>query len=385
MVHSDMAITSELAIYNETKPEESIMPSLYGRYYSKAELLERVGDISQVGGVRRYVLADGSESGVEVAEFRTGTGFNFNVLLSRGMDISLCEYKGMPLSWRSPTGDVGPSYYEPLGFGWLRSFHGGLVVTCGMTHAGAPCEDMGKELGLHGRASNIPAKNTWVDGEWQGDDYVMWAQGRVREAAVFGENVCMTRRVWARLGESRLFLHDVVENLGFEPIEHMYLYHINIGFPIVDEGAELLSPSVSVRPRDEEAEKGKEDYGRFSRPMPGYKEKVYYHEMGSDREGNVYVALVNRRLGEGFGIYVKYPKAELPRFVEWKMMGQGTYVVGLEPSNCLVEGRAKERERGTLMFLGPWEKKEYRLEIGVLSSSEDIRNIEAKVIRCRED
>ena len=359
------------------------MPELYGRRHSKTELLERVGDIAQVGGTRRYILSDGNENGVEVAEFRTGTGFRFNVLLSRGMDISLCEYKGIPLSWCSPTGDVAPNYFEPEGSGWLRSFHGGLVVTCGMTYAGAPCVDNGKNLGLHGRISNTPAKNTWVDGEWQGDDYVMWAQGRVREASVFGENIRLTRRVWARLGENRFFIHDVVENLSFDPIEHMYLYHINVGFPVVDDGTELLCPSLSVRPRDAEAEKGKEEYARFSNPVPGYKEKVYYHEMGSDAEGNVYASLVNRRLGDGFGIYVKYPRIELPRFTEWKMMGQGTYVVGLEPANCLVEGRAKERERGTLVVLAPGEKKEYHLEIGILSSPEDIHVIESHIKDCK--
>lgn len=361
----------------------AVMADLYGRSYSKVELLERVGDIAQVGGARRYTLLDGSEKEVEVAEFRTGAGLRFNVLLSRGMDISLCEYKGMPLSWCSPTGDVAPGYFEPEGFGWLRSFHGGLVVTCGMTYAGAPCVDNGKELGLHGRISNTPAKNTWVDGEWQGDDYIMWAQGRVKEATVFGENIRLTRRVWAKLGEKRFFIHDVVENMGFDPIEHMYLYHINMGFPVVDDGTELLGPSRNVRPRDAEVEKGKEQYARFSNPVPGYKEKVYYHDMGSDAEGNVYVGLVNRGLGDGFGIYVKYSKMELPRFTEWKMMGQGTYVVGLEPANCLVEGRVKERERGTLVFLAPGEKREYNLEIGVLSSRQDILDLESRIRSCK--
>jgi hypothetical protein len=48
------------------------------------------------------------------------------------------------------------------------------------------------------------------------------------------------------------------------------------------------------------------------------------------------------------------------------MMGQGTYVVGLEPANCWVEGRAADRQRGVLRHLGPGESACPVLEIGVL-------------------
>jgi len=83
--------------------------------------------------------------------------------------------------------------------------------------------------------------------------------------------------------------------------------------------------------------------------------------------------LINEDIEEGgFGFYVKYKKEQLPQFIEWKMMGEGDYVVGMEPANCLVEGRDKERERGTLKFLEPGEKKEFDLEIGVLAGKESI-------------
>ncbi|MBI3963166.1 MAG: DUF4432 family protein [Deinococcus sp.] len=47
------------------------------------------------------------------------------------------------------------------------------------------------------------------------------------------------------------------------------------------------------------------------------------------------------------------------------MMGQGDDVLGLEPANCYVEGRAKERERGTLQFLEPGEHRDFRLRMRV--------------------
>lgn len=354
------------------------MAKLFGTEYTREQLLARVGDISQIGGVRSIMLNDGAERGVRAVEFRTGTGFNFNVLVDRGLDISTAEYKGRPLAWRSSTGDTSPAYFEEPGFGWLRSFYGGLVVTCGLTYAGAPCVDKGKPLGLHGRVSNIPASNVYADGEWNGDDYIMWVQGRVRETSVFGENIEMMRRISAVLGESRLRIHDMVRNLGHQKTEHMMLYHINLGFPVVDAGSKLIAPVISYQPRDADAEVEKELYASFPPPTPGFKERVYYLDIAEGADGTVGVALVNPNFdgGRGFGVYVRYFKRELPRFAEWKMNAEDTYVVGLEPANCAVEGRAKERERGTLQFLQPGEVREYHLEIGVLDSQEQIEQFE---------
>ena len=125
----------------------------------------------------------------------------------------------------------------------------------------------------------------------------------------------------------------------------------------------------------------KELYANLTDPIPGFREKVYYLDMAEASDGNVNAALVNPGFnnGQGFGIYIKYPKKELPKFSEWKMTGEGWYVVGMEPANCWVEGRAKERERGTLQFLKPGETREYHLEMGVLSSQDEITAFEENV------
>ena len=358
------------------------MAKLYGRVFSRNDLMRKIGDISQAAGVKRHQLSDGNEKGVDAVDFKTGSGFRFTVLPGRGMDISYAEYNGQSLCWRSPAGDVNAAFYEPQGLGWLRGFYGGLLTTCGMTFAGAPCTDEEQELGLHGRISNTPAKNVWADGQWEDDEYVMWTQGKMREAVIFGENVVMTRKITAKMGESKLYIHDIVENLGFDPVPHMLLYHINGGFPVVDEGSVLLSPTKEALPRDAEAEADAQNYYKFQAPTAGFKERVYYHDMAPDSDGYVYVALVNREFGngQGFGFYVKYRKDQLPRFIEWKMNGEGAYVAGMEPANCLVNGRDKERERGTLQFLQPGEKREYQLEIGVLASTDEIGELEAHLL-----
>ena len=356
------------------------MPKLFGKELSREELMRRVGDVRQVGGVREVMLWGGREGWVRAAEFRTGTGLEFTVLLDRGMDIGEARYRGYPLAWVSPTGFAGPWFYEPEELGWLRTFGGGLITTCGLTHLGEPCEDEGESLGLHGRISHIPASNTWTDYEWEGRVCRMWAQGRVRQATVFGENLELSRRVWARLGESRFFVEDEVTNLGHEPSPFMILYHVNLGYPVVDEGSMLLAPSRSVRPRDEEARKGLSEWDKFLSPTSGFAEQVFYHDMAEDEDGYVTLALVNPDVeGRPLGVYIRYHREQLDKFVEWKMMGEGTYVVGLEPSNSWVEGRAKARKGGELEFIGPGERRRFHLEIGIVDSEERLSEVRSRV------
>jgi hypothetical protein len=290
------------------------------------------------------------------------------------MDIGMATYNGIPLNWYSGTGYVESSYFEPEDFGWLRSFHGGLLTTCGLTYLGKPCVDNGKKLGLHGRISNIPAKNICLNTYWEKDDYILSVKGEAREISVFGENVCLRREITVRTGEPRLFIHDEIENMGYSEVEHMILYHFNLGYPIVDEGSKLISKTKELIPRDKEAELSKEDYNRFTAPIKNFKEKVYYHKMESDKNGFVTTALVNEQFcnGQGIVVYLKYSIKELPFFVEWKMVGEGVYVVGLEPGNCLVEGRDKEREAKRLKYLMPGEIKKYNLELGVINSKKEI-------------
>ena len=354
------------------------MAKLFGKKYTRTELLKHMGDVSQVGGVRLSVLKNGSENGVEVADISTGAGLRFTITFSRGMDISFAEYKGVPLCWVSPTGVVGPEFFEPEGLGGLRSFFGGLLTTCGLTYVGSPCVDGGKTLGLHGRVANTPAKNIYADGEWKNDDYIISVRGKMKEACVMGENVQLTREIKTKLGEKRLWINDTVENLGYEKTEHMLLYHINLGFPIVDRDSRFYSSSKEVVPRaDSESEKHRSEYNVFTSPLPGVIENVFYHRVKPDKTGQATACIVNEALndGTGLGVYIKYSPKELPNLGQWKMLRQGSYVVGIEPANCKVDGRDQARKDGTLKFIQPGEKKEYHLEIGVLSTKKEIEEI----------
>jgi hypothetical protein len=340
-------------------------------------LLRRVGRLEQVAGVRLVTLGDGVERGTRVLEFRTGSGFAFDVHVDRAFDVGRCEYGGRPLAWQSAAGFAGPWYYEPEGLGWLRSFGGGLLTTCGLDHALFMADDTAEQYhypprpteryGLHGRVSSRPARLAGYGERWESDECVLLARGEVLQASVFGEQLLLERTVEARVGESRLTIHDEVVNVGHDPTPHMLLYHVNVGWPVVDEGSELLVPATGVEPRGEHAVEG---YRELAPPAPAIVEQVFEHELAAERDGRVPVGIVNRALE--LGAYEVFRRDQLPHHFVWRMLGEGTYVVGIEPSTNRTAGRLDARERGELIELAPGERRTYDLELGAVVGAAEI-------------
>jgi len=71
------------------------MPEIFGTRWSRTELMRRLGRLEQAAGVRLVTLGDGIGRGVRVLEFRTGSGFAFDVLVDRCFDVGRCEFGGI--------------------------------------------------------------------------------------------------------------------------------------------------------------------------------------------------------------------------------------------------------------------------------------------------
>ena len=222
---------------------------LHGMDYDRTGLARMAGDLPAAGGVRSVVLDDGAERGIRVLEFRTGGGLSFDVLVDRAMDIGAAEYRGVGFGWRSATGFRHPGlheYRDEDGLSWLRSFCG-LTVTAGLDHTLFTADVDSSNYrypyrptvwnGLHGRVANIPARLHGYGERWDGDRCVLWAEGEIRQAAIFAEHLRLTRRIEADLGGREIRLTDTVRNAGFDVTPHMYLYHINVGWPLLEAGA----------------------------------------------------------------------------------------------------------------------------------------------------
>jgi hypothetical protein len=336
-----------------------------GKNWKRSDLLRWVGSPKQLGGMTRVHLAEGVGQGTSAVEVDTGGGLRFRILLDRGMDITEASYNGLPLAWISPMGEAHPARFDPHGAGWLRTFPGGLVTTCGLSQTGAPCEDQGEALGVHGRYTSLPAEEVALRSWWEGDHYHFSVSGLMREAVIFGENLALRRTIACRLGEPGFHLRDEVTNEGFTSSPHMILYHCNFGFPLIGPATRLLTPARKIVPRDADASEGSDSACFFEEPTPGYREKVYFHEMPNTDNETITVSLNNPELRHGITASLSYSASSLPYFTEWKMMGEGTYVCGLEPGNALVMGRAEERRAGRLTILEPGEKRDYELSFRV--------------------
>jgi hypothetical protein len=368
------------------------MPTLLGRHYSRIELEARLGDLSQVAGVTLVTLSDGAARGVRALVFRTGSGLEFWVLVDRAFDIAKCQFRGIELGWQSPVGVRAPWFHEVNdegGASFLRSFSG-FMVTCGLDHAGAPYRDSanryfapdrtGIDQPMHGRIASTPGQLVAYGHEWRGDRCVLFCEGVVKQVAVFGENLVLTRRCETEVGTSSFVVRDHIRNHSFFVTPHMLLYHINLGFPLLDEGAEFVVPTRSIRWAFRDARSEGLGYRFQEGPRDECVEQVYVHNAVEDEGGHVRAALINRNLGEGgLGLSLEFDRKQLPYLLEWQNFQAGSYCVAIEPSTFHPLGRPHAEAHGELAWLKHGNERVYDLRFCVLNGSSDISKFENAV------
>ncbi len=345
-------------------------PAQAGPAQAGRQAIERAtGDLAAAGGIRAVVLDDGSERGIRVLEFRTGGGLRFDVLVDRAMDIGLAEFDDASVGWRSATGFRHPALHEYAdedGLSWLRSMSG-LVVTAGLDHTlfgGTVSSEQyhypprpAVRHGLHGRIANIPARLTGHGERWDGDRCMLWAEGEVRQAAIFAEHLVLHRRIEADLGGTEIRLADTVVNAGFDRTPHMFLYHVNVGWPLLDEGTRFDAAIASTIWRTDSVADQGVSHLAFPGPQPGFTEQVYEHILAPDADGRTRARLVNDRLGRTFEL--DYDPAAFPAFFEWLNLREGAYAVGLEPSTHHVAGEEAARADGSMIWLEHGDQRRY--------------------------
>ena len=200
-----------------------------------ADLRAKVGDLRQVASVRRITLDDGPERGVRALTFSTGGGLDFQVLSDRSMDIGPLWIGGVQIAWQSASGFAAPGLLDAEsegGRGFNRGFSG-FLVTCGMSHVRQPRDGHP----LHGRLPYTPARVTACGEDWNAAEPLLYAEGEAVEAAYGVGALRLRRRIEAPIGGRTLRIRDTVENLAATPAPHEMLYHFNLGWPVLREGA----------------------------------------------------------------------------------------------------------------------------------------------------
>ena len=342
---------------------------------SLLQFKNKVGNTAQIGGIETSVLDNGLGRGSRIAWINTGTGLRYKVLLDRAMDIADAFHNQYSLSWLSHSGAMPADRFSDQGIGWLRNFGGGLVTTCGLSHVGGPEDDENGHRGVHGRISNTPAEIIAID---QPDLSVgkleMSITGIIRETQVFGPSLELRRTISGKLGEAKIKVSDEVINKGNTIVPHMVLYHINFGWPIVDEGTQIIWEGTWESPTpdtDKKVFKAGNNFKVCPPPMKSHSgtgEDVAFIDVTSDKDGNCKCALYNEKLNLAVG--VSFKKEQLPWLVNWQHWGEGEYVTALEPATHPPIGQKKAKQDGSIIYLAPGASKEYDLQIEILQNKE---------------
>lgn len=315
-----------------------------------------IGHDSQLYGVEEHRLIGGKGDGMRLFEVHNGKGLDLTTSPDRNGDITRLRYKGINMSYMSPNGYVAPAYYDSIGSNWLNNFTGGYLTTCGLNNVGNPNEDLGEILPLHGSITNTPAEYAW----WTEEKDALVLHSVTKDETVFGRKLRLTREIRVSTKNNDFEIHDQIENTGDKEEPFEILYHMNMGYPLLDEDAVITIPSAEVTPRNDHAKEGLADWMHMQKPTPGYEEMCYYHKFP---DGNGSAAIYQPKIHTE--LKITFDAKELDGFVEWKMMGVRDYVLGLECGNCYPDGRDVMRKTGMLKFLQPGETKEYTVHVSL--------------------
>ncbi|MFR4031693.1 aldose 1-epimerase family protein [Anaerostipes sp.] len=311
-----------------------------------------IGHTLQLYGVEEYTLHGGKGNQTHIFHVRNGAGLELFINADRCSDISRLTYDGVNMNYMSTCGYVKPEFYSPGsdGFGFLKSFQCGFMTTCGFDNIGVPNVDVGVSHALHGTISNTPAEYVYHTI----NDDIISIHSTIKDHVIFGRKFTLERTLEIPLFSNTFAITDTITNEGSTDEPLMLLYHINLGYPLIDENSELTINSSKIVARDDEAQKGINEWNQIISPVPNYAEQCFYHFYDSDNASmTVYNPLIHK------GISINFDTREFPLSVEWKMMGERDYVLGLEPCTSLLDGRHKIRKNGNLNYLKPGESKQF--------------------------
>jgi galactose mutarotase-like enzyme len=331
---------------------------------------DKISNHAQMGGIETSVLDNGLGRGNRIAWINTGTGLRYKVVIDRGMDIADAFYNQHSLAWLSHGGFSAPQPNSGRGIDWLKTFGGGLLTTCGLSHVGGPEKDEFGERGIHGNISNLPAEIvSIIQPDPVAGKMEMSITGIIKETKVFGPSLELRRTISGTLGEPTLKILDEVINRGNSPAPLMLMYHFNFGYPMIDEGTKMLWEG-KWKPRfgNENAKIFKEGNDFKTCPSPlddhlGTGEEVVLIDPNTDDSGMCMAGLYNAKIG--LKVEINFKKDQLPHLINWQHWGKGEYVTGIEPATNPPIGQAQARANYELIFLESYETRLFEIELKV--------------------
>ena len=315
--------------------------------------METIYGERQLYEVKPYTLSEGRSNGVRCIDVELGE-LKYTIVVDRGLDIAGAKYNGKQYAFISKNGIVSPMYYNPDAFGWLEGFGGGLLVTCGLSNVGEPCEHNGKKHGLHGRISNIPAEEVDIRQEKQSGEIVITISGMVRETILMGCDYELHRSITSKVGGNSIIVKDRIINCSDTEQPLMLLYHLNLGYPLMSPETKIdIKNTKEIKPFGDVARMALPKWNEFYSPRAGMYEEVFVHVLNKGAKGEF--SLTNKE--SSMKLDVRFSADSLPNVGLWKSLRPDEYAVGVEPCNNNICGVDWESKHGNLRMLKPGEEE----------------------------
>lgn len=294
----------------------------------------KLGNAAQLISAYELQFETGSAKGKSVILVHNG---KLEVMFSKSnaLDILYAKFNGKNVSFLSKNGiNDNEGQFD-------NRFEAGFLYTCGMDNIGSCVSGKPKHGSLH-RTAAENVNISVADGK-------VIVSGIVKDTALFGKNLILSRRFV--ITENSVEINDAIENIAYVDDNYVMLYHINFGYPFLDEDLKIemdsLIKSEGVTPY------ARENIGeqfKITPPIDGGEEQCFYNYL---KEGKI------RLINKPFGVKctVDYDVNQLPLSVEWKSMVSGDYALGIEPTTTRFD-------KFQLLPVKKGETKRFNVKIG---------------------
>ncbi len=296
----------------------------------------KMNHVRQVCSLTRYTVTGGEEKGLTFIDCHNGK-LRFLLNESRALDITQLYFEGENISFISKNGCTNKNVP------FAKRFEGGMLYTCGLDCVG---EIEGRET--HGTLHLTPAVVTRMECDEGG----ILVEGFMRDSALFGKHLLLKRKIYSDAGSDSVEIEDTLINEGTKEEEYALLYHVNLGYPFLDEGGRIDANAKSVTPRTSWAEENLNGWEIISAPEDNREETCYFLQMN---EG----CISYTSPAEDKRFTLSYSCDTLNEFIVWKSMASGDYALGLEPTTTKLD----EAFRFSILQSG--EEKCFRLKMSM--------------------
>ncbi len=271
-------------------------------------MYRKLGNVKQIINAYEIEFSSGAEKGKNCILVNNG---KLEVLFNKdnALDISWVKYAGNNISFLTKNG------INTKNATFAEMFDGGFLYTCGMDNVSTCVE--GRPL--HGSLHYTKAENVSVSVL---EDKVI-VSGLIRESGLFLKNLVLERNY--EVYSDKILIKDRVVNQGYTDTDYCLLYHVNYGYPFLDECLKFDVDVISSEGLTPHAQSRIDKQFTITPPVDGGNEEVFYNYLNSGK-----FALSNEKIG--VKVEMLYDLKNFPITIQWKSMISGDYALGIEPS-----------------------------------------------------